>query len=127
MADSPDRSILVIGGGASGNAVALLLRRAGVTVDLIEARPDWNATTGSRITLQGNALRALRELGAWERVSASGFAFGSLGVTAPDGTVLFVAEDIQTGGVDLPATLGMQRPRLQPILIEAVRASGATV
>ncbi|MFE0256260.1 FAD-dependent oxidoreductase [Streptomyces sp. NPDC059010] len=120
-------TVLVIGGGASGNAVTVLLRRAGIAVDLIEARPDWNATTGSGITLQGNALRVLRELGVWEETAASGCAFGSLGVTAPDGTVLFVAEDIQTGGPDLPATLGMQRPRLQQILIDAVRASGARV
>ncbi|MFF5187945.1 FAD-dependent oxidoreductase [Streptomyces sp. NPDC000345] len=127
MTDPRSRAVLVIGGGASGNAVTLLLRRAGVAVDLIEAKPDWNATTGSGITLQGNALRVLRELGVWEQVSASGFAFGSLGVTAADGTVLFVAEDIQTGGPELPATVGMQRPRLQQILIEAVRACGARV
>jgi 2-polyprenyl-6-methoxyphenol hydroxylase-like FAD-dependent oxidoreductase len=127
MTDPRARSVLVVGGGASGNAVTVLLRRAGITVDLIEAQPDWNASTGSGITLQGNALRVLRELGVWEQVSGSGFAFGSLGVTAPDGTVLFVAEDIQTGGPDLPATLGMQRPRLQQILSDAVRASGATV
>lgn len=127
MADSPTPRVLVIGGGASGNAVTVLLRRAGITVDLIEARPDWNATTGSGITLQGNALRVLRELGVWEEVSASGFAFGTLGITTPDGTVLHVAEDIKTGGDDLPATLGMQRPRLQQLLIDAVRASGATV
>ncbi|MFC8365653.1 FAD-dependent oxidoreductase [Streptomyces griseorubiginosus] len=127
MADSPTPRVLVVGGGASGNAVTVLLRRAGITVDLVEAKPDWNATTGSGITLQGNALRVLRELGVWEQVSASGFAFGTLGITTPDGTVLHVAEDIRTGGDDLPATLGMQRPQLQRILIDAVRASGATV
>ncbi|MFD4506788.1 FAD-dependent oxidoreductase [Streptomyces sp. NPDC058457] len=120
-------TVLVIGGGASGSAVTVLLRRSGIPVDLIEARPDWNAATGSGITLQGNALRVLRELGVWDQVRASGYAFGSLGVTAPDGTVLFVAEDIRTGGEDLPATLGMQRPRLQRILIDAVRASGAGI
>ncbi len=127
MADSLTCRVLVIGGGASGNAVTILLRRAGLDVDLIEARPDWNATTGSGITLQGNALRVLSELGLWEQVEASGFPFGTLGITTPDGTVLHVAEDIQTGGDDLPATLGMQRPQLQQILIDAVRASGATV
>jgi 2-polyprenyl-6-methoxyphenol hydroxylase-like FAD-dependent oxidoreductase len=121
------RTVLVIGGGASGNAITILLRRAGLSVDLIEARPDWNATTGSGITLQGNALRVLRELGVWEQVEASGFAYGSLGVTAPDGTLLFVKEDIKCGGDDLPATLGMRRPQLQQILIDAVRATGATV
>ncbi|MET9901756.1 FAD-dependent oxidoreductase [Streptomyces sp. NPDC006446] len=124
---STARTVLVIGGGAAGNAMTILLRRAGLTVDLIEAKDDWNATAGSGITLQGNALRVLRELGVWEEVSASGFGFGSVGITAPDGTVLHVARDIRTGGDDLPATVGMQRPRLQRILIDAVRASGASV
>ncbi|MGV9884973.1 FAD-dependent oxidoreductase [Streptomyces sp. NPDC003006] len=121
------RTVLVIGGGAAGNAVTILLRRAGVAVDLIEAKDDWNATAGSGITLQGNALRVLRELGVWERVRASGFGFGAVGITAPDGTVLHVAEDLRTGGDDLPATVGMRRPQLQRVLIDAVRASGARV
>jgi 2-polyprenyl-6-methoxyphenol hydroxylase-like FAD-dependent oxidoreductase len=121
------RTVLVVGGGAAGNAAAILLRRAGVAVDLIEAKADWNATAGSGITLQGNALRVLRELGVWERVRESGFGFGSVGITAPDGTVLHVARDLRTGGDDLPATVGMQRPRLQQILIDAVRGSGASV
>ncbi|MFF9497415.1 FAD-dependent oxidoreductase [Streptomyces flaveolus] len=121
------RTVLVVGGGAAGNAVTILLRRAGLAVDLIEVKDDWNATAGSGITLQGNALRVLRELGVWERVETSGFGFGSVGITAPDGTVLHVQDDLRTGGDDLPATVGMQRPRLQQILIEAVRSSGATV
>ncbi|MFI8170855.1 FAD-dependent oxidoreductase [Streptomyces sp. NPDC085931] len=119
--------ILVIGGGAAGNAVTILLRRAGCTVHLVEAKDDWNATAGSGITLQGNALRVLRELGVWEQVQASGFGFGSVGITAADGTVLHVQDDLRTGGDDLPATVGMQRPRLQQILIDAVRASGTAV
>lgn len=121
------RTVLVVGGGAAGNAVTVLLRRAGVDVELIEAKDDWNATAGSGITLQGNALRVLRELGVWEQVEASGYGFGSVGITAPDGTVLHAQDDIRSGGDDLPATVGMQRPRLQQILIEAVRASGAHV
>lgn len=119
--------VLVVGGGAAGNAITVLLRRVGLCVDLVEAKPDWHATTGSGITLQGNALRVLRELGVWEQVAASGYAYGSLGMTAPDGTVLFVKEDMKTGGEDLPATLGLQRPQLQRILSDAVRATGASV
>ncbi len=124
---STPRTVLVIGGGAAGNAATILLRRAGIDVDLIEAKDDWNATAGSGITLQGNALRVLRELGVWDQVKAFGFPFGSVGITAPDGTVLHVQRDLRTGGDDLPATVGMQRPRLQQILIDAVLASGATV
>ena len=124
---SKARKVLVIGGGAAGNAVTILLRRAGYAVDLIEAKDDWNATAGSGITLQGTALRVLRELGVWQQVEASGYGFGSVGITAPDGTVLHAQDDLRTGGDDLPATVGMQRPRLQQILIDAVRAGGATV
>ncbi|NYV73056.1 FAD-dependent oxidoreductase [Streptomyces sp. UH6] len=124
---STPRRVLVVGGGSAGNAATILLRRAGIDVDLVEAKADWNATAGSGITLQGNALRVLRELGVWEEVKAAGFPFGSAGITAPDGTVLHVQRDLRTGGDDLPATLGIQRPRLQQILIDAVRASGAHV
>ncbi|MEV6250952.1 FAD-dependent oxidoreductase [Streptomyces sp. NPDC051742] len=124
---STPRKVLVIGGGAAGNAATILLSRAGIAVDLVEAKDDWNATAGSGITLQGNALRVLRELGVWEQVKASGFAFGSVGITSPGGDVLHVQRDLRTGGDDLPATVGMRRPRLQQILIDAVRAVGATV
>ncbi|MGW2647134.1 FAD-dependent monooxygenase [Streptomyces sp. NPDC001393] len=61
-------SRVLVDGGAAGNAVTVLPRRAGVEVDLIEARDDWNATAGSGITLQGNVLR---ELDVWEQVEAS--------------------------------------------------------
>lgn len=126
MTDPRPRNVLVIGGGASGNAVTVLLRRAGTTVDLIEAQPDWNVL-GSGITLQGNALRVLRELGVWDKVQETGYAFDSVGLAAPDGTVFHVQQGIRTGGEDLPATAGMQRAQLQEILCEAVRASGASV
>ncbi|MFJ8962412.1 FAD-dependent oxidoreductase [Lentzea sp. NPDC102401] len=121
------RTVLVLGGGTAGNALTVLLRRAGHAVDLVEARPDWNATAGSGITLQGNALRVLREVGVLDQVLGDGFPFDELGILAPDGAVLTVRPTARIGGDDLPGTLGMQRPRLQQILIDAVRASGASV
>ncbi|WP_327313605.1 FAD-dependent oxidoreductase [Streptomyces sp. NBC_01235] len=126
MNDPIPRTVLVIGGGASGNAVTVLLQRAGIAVELIEAKPDWNVL-GSGITLQGNALRVLREVGVWDKVRESGFAVDAVGMAAPDGTVFHVQQDDRTGGDDLPSIFGMQRPRLQEILCEAVVESGATV
>jgi 2-polyprenyl-6-methoxyphenol hydroxylase-like FAD-dependent oxidoreductase len=119
-------SVLVVGGGIAGNTLTVLLRRAGLDVTLAEIKPDWNVS-GSGITLQGNALRVLREAGVWDQVREHGFSFDTVGVIAPDGTVLHVAKDLRTGGPDLPATLGMQRPELQRILSDAVRASGAEI
>ncbi|KRD19970.1 FAD-dependent oxidoreductase [Streptomyces sp. Root264] len=123
---SDARSVLVVGGGTAGNGLAVLLRKAGIDVDLVEIRPDWNVS-GSGITTQGNALRVLREIGVWEEAEKHGFGFDTLGLTAPDGTVLHVQPDHHTGGPDFPAVVGMQRADLQRILAEAVRGSGARV
>lgn len=123
---STTRTVLVVGGGTAGNGLTILLCRAGIDVDLVEIKPDWNVH-GSGITLQGNALRVLREIGVWEAVEKKGFGFDIFGLTAPDGTVLLVQPEHRTGGPDLPAVVGMQRADLQRILTEAVSGSGARV
>jgi 2-polyprenyl-6-methoxyphenol hydroxylase-like FAD-dependent oxidoreductase len=122
------RSVLVVGAGAAGCATATLLAEAGVSVDLIDIQPDVSAL-GSGITLQGNALRVLRQLGVWEEVSERGFAFNTLGLRAPDreGTLLVELTDVRTGGEDLPATLGMYRPDLAGILVDRATRAGAKV
>jgi 2-polyprenyl-6-methoxyphenol hydroxylase-like FAD-dependent oxidoreductase len=118
-------NVLVIGGGLAGTATAIQLARHGVAVDLVEAKPDV-AAIGSGITLQGNALRELRRLGVWERVSRAGFAYNSLGLRAPDrdGTLLVEFPDVRSGGPDLPATMGMPRPLLARILLDQATAAG---
>ena len=55
-------NVLVVGSGLAGAATAIKLAAAGVAVDLVEIKPDL-AAVGSGITLQGNALRELRDLG----------------------------------------------------------------
>jgi 2-polyprenyl-6-methoxyphenol hydroxylase-like FAD-dependent oxidoreductase len=118
--------VLIVGGGTAGNSLAVLLCRAGLEVSLAEIKPDWNVS-GSGITLQGNALRVLREVGVWDAVRDHGYSFNTVGITAPDGTVLHVGEDIRAGGSDLPATTGMRRADLQRILADAVLDAGAGV
>ncbi|MFG2129742.1 FAD-dependent oxidoreductase [Streptomyces sp. NPDC048751] len=127
MTDRPSPTVLVIGGGTSGNALAVLLRRAGIAVDLVETSPDWKAAAGAGITLQGNALRVLREVGVLSEIEKHGFAAEGLAILAPDGTVLHTPHELRTGGEDLPAHIGMSRPVLQQLLIDQVRASGADV
>lgn len=119
--------VLVIGAGTSGNALTVLLRRAGIAVDVVEASPDWKAAAGSGITLQGNALRVLREVGVLPGVEEHGYAAEGVALLAPDGTVLHAHEELRTGGGDLPAHIGMRRPELQRLLIDAVRDAGADV
>ena len=118
------RNVLIVGSGAAGCAAAILFARDGAAVDLIEVRPDLSAL-GSGITVQGNALRVLRQLGVWNEVAAAGYAFNTVGLRTPDGTLLVEMEDVRTGGPDLPATVGMYRPALARILAEAAVAAGA--
>ncbi|MEU6431654.1 FAD-dependent monooxygenase [Microbispora sp. NPDC046973] len=117
-------NVLIVGGGTAGSALAILLARAGVTVDIAEIQSGTTAL-GSGITLQGNALRVLRDLGVWDRVAAAGFAFDSLGLRAPDGTLLAEMPGARTGGPGLPATLGINRPELAAVLADAVGEAGA--
>lgn len=121
-------NVLVVGGGAAGAAAAILLAAQGVSVDLIEVKPDIDAL-GSGITLQGNALRVLRQLGVWEQVREHGYAFDTLGLRAPDadGSLIMQIDDARTGGDDLPATVGMYRPTLARILLDRAVEVGAKV
>lgn len=118
-------TVLVVGSGLAGAATAILLADRGVAVDLIEIKPD-TAAIGSGITLQGNALRELRNLGVWERAREKGYAFDGLGLRAPDpdGTLLVEIPDARTGGPDLPATMGMPRPDLARILLDRADNAG---
>ncbi|WP_138733211.1 FAD-dependent monooxygenase [Modestobacter excelsi] len=55
-------NVLVVGAGAAGATTAILLADDGIASDLVEIKPEVSAP-GSGITLQGNALRVLRQLG----------------------------------------------------------------
>jgi 2-polyprenyl-6-methoxyphenol hydroxylase-like FAD-dependent oxidoreductase len=125
MSSAVDK-VLVVGAGSAGCVAASLLARAGVAVQVVEIHDDVTAL-GSGITVQGNALRVLREIGAWEAAQECGYAFHVTGIQLQDGTVVAELEDIKTGGPDLPATMGMERRNLARILVDAARSHGATI
>ncbi|MHC5794801.1 FAD-dependent monooxygenase [Lacisediminihabitans sp. FW035] len=120
--------VAIAGGGFAGAAAAIILAESGVDVDVFEEKPSLSAL-GSGITLQGNALRVLRQLGVWDAVRRQSYSFDMLGLRAPDPAATLIAEfpDQRTGGPDLPATAGMYRPDLARILIDRATAVGANV
>jgi FAD-dependent urate hydroxylase len=66
----PDRRrVLIVGGGIAGLALAPMLTRIGVAVDVIEREPAWRPA-GTGIYLPGNAARALRVLGLETQVAS---------------------------------------------------------
>jgi len=120
--------IAVVGSGVSGLAAAILLARAGVQVEVYEAKPELSPL-GSGISLQGNAIRVFDRLGVWPDVEAAGFAFDGLTLRAPGPDAPTVAElpDVKTGGPDYPAAMGMYRPDLARILLGHAERAGTVV
>jgi 2-polyprenyl-6-methoxyphenol hydroxylase-like FAD-dependent oxidoreductase len=120
--------VAIAGAGAAGLAAAIQLAKAGVHVDVYEAKPELTAL-GSGISLQGNALRVLDALGAWDAIREAGFPFEGLTLRAPgpDAPVVAALPDVKTGGPDYPAAMGMPRADLARILFEHAVAAGAHV
>ena len=119
-------SVLVAGGGITGSVLALALAQRGVSVDLVEIRPEWHGV-GHGITVQGNLLAALAQVGVLDEVLARGVPFSQLRMLQADGTLIAEVPTPRTGGADLPPTMGALRSDLQNVLCERVYAAGVTV
>ncbi|MFF3985316.1 FAD-dependent monooxygenase [Streptomyces sp. NPDC001601] len=122
----PVNKVLVVGGGITGSVLCLALAQRGVEVELVEVSPQWFGV-GHGITIQGNALKALRSVGVLDRVLASAVPFDLMRLRRADGGLITELETPHTGGADLPSTAGALRSDLQNVLCDAVYAHGVTV
>lgn len=118
--------VLVVGGGITGSVAAVAFARRGVQVDLVEIAPRWFGV-GHGITVQGNALRALRTIGVLDEVLDAGVGFDTIRITDADGTLVEEVTTPPMGGPDLPASMGTLRSNLQETLVKAVHDAGVTV
>src|SRR4051812_1007014 len=123
---TPVRRVLVVGGGTAGSVLTLALRQRGIDVVLAEKQTEWRAI-GHGITIQGNALRAFREVGVADEIVAAGAPFDQLRMRNADGSLIRELHSPPVGGEGLPATMGSMRFLLQQILSRHVHASGADV
>ncbi|MFZ4288194.1 FAD-dependent oxidoreductase [Variovorax sp. HJSM1_2] len=118
--------ILIIGGGFSGMAAAIELRKAGHTVDLVEIDAGWRSY-GAGISLGGATLRAFRQLGVLDAFLEQGAASDGVQLFLPDGAPLGTLPTPRLAGPDVPGNGGILRPVLARILADATRASGTNV
>jgi len=120
--------VAIAGAGVAGLAAAIQLAKAGVTVDVFEAKPELSAL-GSGISLQGNALRVFDALGAWDDIRAAGYPFEGLNLRAPGPGAPIVAElpQVKSGGPDYPSSMGIPRAALTRILFEHAQKAGASI
>jgi 2-polyprenyl-6-methoxyphenol hydroxylase-like FAD-dependent oxidoreductase len=116
---------LVIGGGFSGMAAAIQLKRAGVDVDLVEIDAGWRSY-GAGISLNGGTFRVFQTLGILDGFRAEGAAVDGVEVRGPQDQVLLT---LPTPALidGLPGNGGIMRPVLARLLSEKVRAEGVNV
>jgi 2-polyprenyl-6-methoxyphenol hydroxylase-like FAD-dependent oxidoreductase len=120
------RRILIIGGGFSGMAAAIQLRKAGIDVDLVEIDPHWQPL-GAGITVSGPTLRALETLGVYPEVAEQGWVADGVDLYTGDGTQLAELPTPRPVGSNVAGGGGIMRPVLARILSQATRAAGVDV
>lgn len=117
--------VLVIGAGIAGPALALLLHKAGVEVELHEAYPQ-SGDAGGVLTLAPNGVHVLRELGLGDRVTALGRAVAQFEFRTHKGRRLG-AMSYGTPAHPDDTAVSIARETLHFILLEALRDAGITV
>ncbi len=119
------QKVAVVGAGVAGLGASIQLAKAGIDVDVFDAKPELSVL-GSGITLQGNALRVFDALGVWGEIRAAGYSFVGLNLRAPGPGAPIVAQlpDAKSGGPDYPSTMGMPRPELARVLLRHAEGAG---
>ncbi|NRR31673.1 FAD-dependent oxidoreductase [Oxalobacteraceae bacterium] len=120
------KKILIIGGGFSGMAAAIQLRKQGEQVDLVEIDPGWRSY-GAGISLGGATLRAFKTLGILPQFLEQGAATDDVELFLPHGQPIGRLPTPRFAGPDVPGGGAIMRPVLAKILAEATVAAGADV
>jgi len=123
---SPAQNILIIGGGFSGMAAAIQLRKQGLTVEVAEIDPGWRSY-GAGISLGGATLRAFKTLGILDQFMAQGAAADGADLCLPHGQQIATLPTPRLAGPEIPGGGAIMRPVLAKILADATIASGAKV
>jgi len=117
---------LIVGGGISGLTLAAALARRGVATEIAEVTADGNVL-GIGLALGAPALRALNTIGLLEQCLARGFPYARRTFCNLAGEPLSTQELPRLLGPAYPAQLGIPRPALHRLLLDACCERGAVV
>jgi 2-polyprenyl-6-methoxyphenol hydroxylase-like FAD-dependent oxidoreductase len=108
--------ILIVGAGFSGMSAAIMLRRAGYDVEIVERSAEWTAD-GAGISMGAASLRALDTLGVLDRFFELGCGVDGTEVRTPDGTKIAEFPTQRLVSPELPGNGAIMRPVLADILV----------
>jgi 2-polyprenyl-6-methoxyphenol hydroxylase-like FAD-dependent oxidoreductase len=120
--------VLIVGGGIAGQTLTVALARRGIACETVEIKPDFQIV-GAGMYVQGNALRALREIGVVEEIVKQGWhpADDSFFTADIDGATLANPTMPRIAGPEVPPTVTIRRHVLHDILQDAVANTGTRV
>ena len=107
--------VLVIGGGFSGMATAIKMRRHGIQVDLVEIDPEW-CELGAGITINGASMRALENLELYQQVVEQGCVTDGVAIHLAHGPLVMELPTPSPVGSSVGGSGGIFRPTLARIM-----------
>lgn len=119
-------SVLIVGAGIAGMALAIGLKRSGIRSEMVEIDPQW-AALGVGMALQGPALRALGQIGVLDQCIESGFGYSYFKFCDADGNVTGTVDLPRLNGPNYPATIGIMRQKVHNVLKQALDDAEVTV
>jgi len=120
------KKVLVVGGGFSGMAAAIQMRKAGIDVDLVEIDPQWQPL-GAGISVNGPTLRVLEAMGLYGEFQRLGYVSDGAELYLPDGKKMMDISSLRPVNSCVTGGGGIMRPVLANILSNATRAAGVNV
>ena len=106
---------LIVGGGFSGMAAAIEMRKRGMDVELVEIDAGWRSY-GAGISLGGATLRAFRQLGVLDAFLREGNGADGVKMFLGNGQPIGELPTPRLAGPDVPGGGAIMRPALARIL-----------
>lgn len=119
------KKAIIIGGGIGGAVAALAMTKAGLHVEIYEAREESTTYTGWFLNLAANGIEILKTLGIEAAINAEGSAAPRMVITNSSGKQL---GEVRNGARDgLTESIIIRRGALQEALYNAVKAQGIAI
>jgi len=120
------RTALVVGGGVAGMSAAIMLRRAGLQVQLIDSATEWQMS-GAGLTISASTLRALRDVGLLEAVMLHGHTHDGIRVCDVKGSTLRLVKSPPLPDAVVPGAGGILRATLHQIMAKRLETLGVAL